>query len=219
MGEPDDTIDEFSFRSRLQRALPYLLFATIMVTAAVIIARPWEETLPAGEGAMGVIAQIPHPGGEDIDTLAHLGKLAPNFRLESLSGEMVQMADLRGKPVFLNFWATWCFSCVTEMPAMQRVADSFGDDLMVVGVNVGEDADDALSFASGNDIRYTLLLDPNQEVTREYLVRAMPTSLFVRPDGVVDSVRYGVITETEMRSLIEPLFAQTGQQPEALNSR
>ncbi len=93
------------------------------------------------------------------------------------------------------------------MPAIQRLADKYGDRLVIVGVNVGEDAKTARTFAENFDIRFTLLLDPDMAVTKAYQVRAMPTSLFIDPDGVVHSVHYGVLTPPQMEERIAPLLS------------
>lgn len=195
-------------RARVRRALPALSLAVIIVAAAVIVAKPWQSEVASDGSALGVISQIApeNVAASELDTDPLPGNLAPNFRLVSIDGEVIELADLRSRPVFLNFWATWCFACVSEMPAMQRISDQYGDDLIVLGVNVGEDPGDASTFAQNNDIQYRLVLDPNQHVTQEYLVRAMPTSVFIDSDGVVDSVRFGAITETEMNELIAPIL-------------
>jgi thiol-disulfide isomerase/thioredoxin len=106
--------------------------------------------------------------------------------------------------VLLNFWATWCFFCVGEMPAMQRLADRHGDRVAVVGVNVGESAADARVFAENWSIRYPLLLDAVRSVAIAYGVRNMPTSLVVDPAGVVRSVDYRVLTPPEMEARLAP---------------
>ncbi|MGH2531451.1 MAG: TlpA family protein disulfide reductase [Thermomicrobiales bacterium] len=184
------------------RRWPPPLLAAILVAVALGVARPWQENDPD----LGIVAQVAPDDVDGVETAPAAGSLAPNFRLETIDGEVVRLSDLRGTPIFLNFWATWCFSCVTEMPAMQRLADEYGDQLLIVGVNVGEEAGDARTFAGNFDIRYTLLLDAEMDVTRAYEVRAMPTSLFIDADGVVQSVHFGVLTPPQMKERIAPLL-------------
>jgi len=183
--------------------------ALAIVAVAVYWARPGQEGAGAG---LGIVAQIApeDDAAADLATAPETGKLAPNFRLQNLAGEEVLLSDLRGRPVFLNFWATWCFSCITEMPAMQRLADRYGEDVIVIGVNVGQSGEVAREFAAREGIRFPLLLDPEKEVTKAFDVRAMPTSLFIDRHGRVSSLNYGVLLPPEMEARLDPLVAQAG---------
>ncbi len=203
----DDEVQN-TVKTRIGNALPALLGALVLVLIAVIIAEPWNDSDATSSDGLGMIAQVSPdlPSVQNLETGTLPGELAPNFRLEALNGEPIELASLRGRPIMLNFWATWCFACVSEMPAMQRVADDLGDHVVILGVNTGESTNDADTFAENNAIVYPLLVDPDQHVTRGYDVRAMPTSLFIDSDGVVRSVRFGAISETEMVELLTPLI-------------
>jgi cytochrome c biogenesis protein CcmG, thiol:disulfide interchange protein DsbE len=205
-GEYPEEPSSAGWKNRLHQAAPALLLAAVIVLAAVAITEPWEEP----ESGLGVVAQVRSrsDSAEDLETGPEAGKLAPNFRLESLSGEVVELADLRGTPVFLNFWATWCLFCVTEMPAMQKVADEYGHAISVLGVNVGESRERATGFVTNNDIHYPIVLDSTVDVTEAYAVRTMPTSLFIDRNGVISEVRYGPVTPDEMAAALMPLVEQ-----------
>jgi len=161
-----------------------------------------------GAGEPGIIDQVaPEDAGlASLPTAPEAGALAPNFRLETTTGETLELADLRGKPIFLNFWATWCFFCLTEMPAMQIVADEYGDQVIVMGVNSGDTPEDARTFADNFDIRYTLALDTDEEITEAYAVRQMPASVFIDEHGVIANVIYGVIVPDQMRANIDAML-------------
>ena len=190
-------------RQRPPRRWSAIALALALIVAAVGIASPWQRD---DDSPYGIVGQVePAAGAAELGTGPEVGKLAPNFLLQTLDGRTVRLSDLRGTPVFLNFWATWCFFCVTEMPAIQRLADRYGERLVVVGVNVGEAAAAARAFADQAAIRYTLLLDSQTEVTKAYKVLAMPTSLFLDPDGVVHSLSYGVLTPPQMKEILRPL--------------
>ena len=195
--------------SRAQRWIA-LLLAAILVGAALAFTGSGRDSGGDKQGAdLGPVTQVrpEDAAASDLPTGPEVGKLAPNFLLQDLDGRAVRLSDLRGRPVFLNFWATWCFFCLTEMPAMQRLADEYGDRIVVVGVNVGEAAADARTYAQNNAIRYPLLLDPDRAVTAAYQPRAMPTSLFIDAAGVVRAVSYGVLTPPQMREHLAPLLA------------
>jgi thiol-disulfide isomerase/thioredoxin len=196
-----------TFRRRSPRRWPAIALALALIAAALGLTRPWH----GGDASpYGTVAQVqPGAGAADLDTGAEVGKLAPNFLLQTLDGRTIRLSELRGRPVFLNFWATWCIFCVAEMPAIQRLADRYGDRLVVVGVNVGQSEAEARAFADQAGIRYPLLLDPHLDVTRAYRVQAMPTSLAVDADGVVRALNYGVLTPPQMEQFVQPLVDAT----------
>lgn len=182
----------------------------VLLIAVAIGFGLWQDrdTGPVGANEVGLIEQIAPERTElaSLSTEPEPGALAPNFRLTTTTGETLELADLRGTPVFLNFWATWCFFCLTEMPAMQVVADEYGDDVIVMGVNAGDAPDDARTFAGNFDIRYTLALDTEMDITEAYAVRQMPTSVFIDENGVIANVIYGVIVPDQMRENIDAML-------------
>ena len=190
-------------RSRRDPRLLGPLLAAVLVGVAVVAARPWSGR----DAPFGPVAQVA-PAGEaaELKTAPEIGKLAPNFRLPTVDGGEVRLSDLRGRPVFLNFWATWCIFCVGEMPAMQKLADCYGNRVVVLGVNVGEETERARRFAEEAGVRYPLALDADTAVTEVYRVRQMPTSLFLDADGVVRAVGYGPLTPPEMEAHLAPLL-------------
>ena len=121
------------------------------------------------------------------------GFLAPDFTLTALEGGDVQLSTLRGKPVILNFWATWCPPCRAEMPELEALWQRYQDDgLLLIGVDQGEDAATVERFARGLvGTTFPLLLDTNQAVGRAYGVRALPTTVFIDAEGRIQDVRIG----------------------------
>ncbi len=123
---------------------------------------------------------------------------APDFKLESLSGEDVQLADFRGQIVLLNFWATWCGPCRLEMPAFQERFEQYGGDLQIVAVNFDEPRGKVGVFADELGLTFEILLDPGGEIQKLYQVRGYPTSYFVDADGVVRVMHIGLMTESQL---------------------
>ena len=196
-------------RPTRQRRWGGLGLAVLLIAAALVVGRA-QSGGGGADGRLGLVSQV-RPADEalaDLATAPEAGKLAPNFRLETMDGRVIQLSDLRGRPVFINFWASWCFACVTEMPAIQKLADAYGEQVVVLGINAGEPADRARAFAANQAVRYPLLLDPEAEVTRAYGVRPMPTSFFVDADGVVHSVAYGVLFPDQMKERLAPLVGE-----------
>lgn len=121
------------------------------------------------------------------------GFLAPDFTLTALAGNDLQLSSLRGKPVILNFWATWCPPCRAEMPELEALWQRYKDDgLLLIGVDQGENAATVERFARGVvGTTFPLLLDTNQAVGRAYGVRALPTTVFIDAEGRIQDVRIG----------------------------
>lgn len=189
---------------RPPRRWPAIALALVLITSALLVTQPWQSD---GDTSFGIVDQVV-PGVArvvELETGPSVGKLAPNFLLQTFDGQTLRLSDLRGTPVFINFWATWCLFCVSEMPAMQRLADRYAGQLVIVGINVGEALGEAQPFTEENGISYPLLLDPETDVTEAYQVRAMPTSFIVDAEGVVQVVHYGVLTPSQMEESIRPL--------------
>lgn len=122
-----------------------------------------------------------------------IGFLAPDFALSSVDGESVQLSTLRGTPVVLNFWATWCPPCRAEMPALEALWQQHNrGDLMILGVDEGESAAAVTQFARGTiDTTFPLLLDTQREIGVEYGVRAFPSTFFIDADGRIQDIKVG----------------------------
>lgn len=166
-------------------------------------------------GAGWIWASLATPGSTTAGRvpLPREGFLAPDFRLETTSGETVELADLRGHPVLINLWATWCPPCRAEMPAIQRVHQEYsGQGLQVLAVNATnqDDASRIEAFARDYQLTFPILLDRDGRVTRDYQMRALPTTFFIDREGVIQEVVVGgPISEALLRIRVEKLlFAQ-----------
>lgn len=155
------------------------------------------------------------PNSLGLEVGVGVGKLAPNFEASNFDGERVQLADFRGRPVFLNFWASWCGPCRAEMPAIQAVLGEFKDEgLVVLAVNNGERFGPARAFVDDLGLDFTEFgLDPGQDVIQRYRVVSMPTSVFIDADGVITQVHAGQATEQQMREFVlEAMGLPTSEQ-------
>ncbi|MBI3732757.1 MAG: redoxin domain-containing protein [Chloroflexi bacterium] len=130
---------------------------------------------------------------------AYAGAVAPNFKLMGLDDIARQLASERGKPVLINFWATWCGPCRREMPAIQAAYDNFRNQGLVVwGVDVGEGRDVVSAYVQELNLRFPILLDSDSKVSHAYRVFGLPTTVFVDRSGAIKDVAIG---EMEARSL------------------
>lgn len=114
-----------------------------------------------------------------------VGNMAPDFTLKDLDGNSVTLSDLKGKVVFLNFWATWCPPCRTEMPSMEMLNEVFStSDFVMLAINVEKEGEKVVpAFLERNPHSFTILLDLEEEVQRSYGVFRFPESFLVDKTG------------------------------------
>lgn len=132
------------------------------------------------------------------ETAAALGYLAPDFTLEDLNGQRVSLSDFRGKPVLLNFWASWCPPCRKEMPELQKFHERYGEKIALVGVNWGEDAKTVKEFLDRFGVSYLNLLDERGTAFVLYKLTGIPESFFIDPDGYIRGLWIGPMTVEEI---------------------
>ena len=179
-----------SFRPRSGR----LLILVVLVVVAVVV--------PAGAALLGRAQPAtrlePLPPPSSASTAAQTyppGTPAPPLRLQTLDGGRVDLAALRGRPVVVNFWATWCEPCVREFPRLRRAAASHRPDrLAVVGVLVNDRPAAARDFVRAYGATWPVGLDPAATAAGRWGAVGLPHTYFVRPDGTLASHQLGELT-------------------------
>ncbi len=126
---------------------------------------------------------------------AVIGGVAPDFAINTLSGSKIQLSQFRGKPVLVNFWATWCEPCKVEMPLIEQYYEKNSKNLVVLAIDSDESAADVTSFIQGFKISFTILVDSNGSIADLYRVDGFPTSFFIDPDGKIQAERIGSLSE------------------------
>ena len=116
-----------------------------------------------------------------------VGQRAPDFRLPQLGKDgQLGLAELRGKVVFVDFWASWCSPCREAMPQYEKLNASLAhDQFSILAVNVDEVRDDAAKFLAAHPVSYAIVFDPAGEVPKAYGLLGMPTSYLIDRSGVV----------------------------------
>ncbi|MFQ5996248.1 MAG: TlpA family protein disulfide reductase [Dehalococcoidales bacterium] len=126
---------------------------------------------------------------------AQIGKPAPDFKLSNLEGQSVSLSDFRGRPVLLNFWASWCGPCRYEMPFIQEIHEKWSaKGLVVLTVNLQEDPSLVKEFMEDLGLSFPVLLATNQEVSLAYNLRGIPTTFFIDKDGIIQDRKVGAFT-------------------------
>ncbi|NDC39499.1 MAG: TlpA family protein disulfide reductase, partial [Proteobacteria bacterium] len=109
---------------------------------------------------------------------------APDFTLRDTAGNVRSLSDFRGKVVLLNFWASWCGPCVSELPSLQRLAGRYAErGLVVLGVGVDDQSQSLEQFQKAYGLSYPTLVDPDGAVKRTYKLTGVPESFFIDRDG------------------------------------
>jgi peroxiredoxin len=137
------------------------------------------------------------------------GKIAPDFQLKSLDGRSVKLSDLRGKPVLLNFWATYCAPCRVEMPWLVDLYRQYRPQgLEMLGVAIDDIADQAevAKFAKERNVNYTILLGTNSVADSYGGLRLLPQTLFISRDGRVVSSTIGIKDKSALEDGIKSVL-------------
>lgn len=135
--------------------------------------------------------KIPRNVQEDLSKKLNIEKFdnktpAPDFTLKDLRGNLVRLQDLKGKVVFLNFWATWCPPCRLEMPAMEQLHKEFSDQgLVVLAVNFRESPDEIKPFLKQHGLTFTALLDEEEKAFGLYRAWSLPTTFLTNRSGEI----------------------------------
>lgn len=144
-------------------------------------------------------------GGQAPPQGPAVGYHASDFELNTLAGEPVHLSDLRGRPVVVNFWATWCGPCRDEMPLLEAAHNRYGDELAVLAVNYDEPQESVQAFVDELELTLPILLDPRARVQQLYRVRAFPTTYFLDDEGVIRFHHIGVLNEKQLTGYLNEL--------------
>ena len=152
------------------------------------------------------------------DTSAEGGRLvgrpAPAIDLLDLEGRHWTLDDGRGRLVWVNFWATWCPPCRTEMPMMQRLAEAYGERLLILGVDFGEEPSAVRQFADRYGITYPILIDPTLDTFYRWSPQfGLPRHYFVDGRGTVIREIPGELPPDRMLAVLDDLLGPPPESP------
>ena len=139
---------------------------------------------------------------------------AASFTLTTLEGDTISLEDCRGKVVLLNFWASWCPSCRSEMASLESYEQAHREEgLVVLGINYEEDPATVRSFIADAAVTFPMLLDEDGEVAAAYGVVGLPTSYFVDCEGRIMGFWPGAVSASALEQQLTPFLAECGDSP------
>lgn len=141
------------------------------------------------------------------------GQPAPSFVIQDLHGRAVALQDYQGRPVVINFWATWCIPCRKEMPVLQAVYEAHqATGLVVLAVNQDQQdqKETVRSYAAALGLTFSPLLDPDGMVAKRYNVFFLPSTVFIHPTGSIAAMHLGPMTQAQIERYLVAIMPQSG---------
>jgi len=199
----------------VDRRIIYVFSGLILGSAIGIAAFYGFPSSEAGSGTVGS-TRISEDSTEALDTEVEgfssrpsgpkIGSPAPNFALQDLDDNLVNLEEAIGKVVLLNFWATWCGPCKVEMPSLERTYAEFKDEgFIVLAVDFDEPVEAVRAFKEELNLEFPILLDPGGEVQRTYRVLGYPTSVLIDREGLIHAIHVGIMSETQLDNYLGEL--------------
>jgi len=176
-----------------------LAFAVVIAGAYVLYQRLSAEAAPQQ------LATEPQQTAEQAGTV-------PDFTVYDAEGNAFRLSDFRGKPVLLNFWASWCGPCTGEMPDLQAAFDTYGETIQFVLVNLTDGFQETVSSASAfleeQGYTFPVYYDTDMDAARAYGVSAIPATYFIGPDGVLVASTRGALSADTLQRAIDMLLEE-----------
>jgi cytochrome c biogenesis protein CcmG/thiol:disulfide interchange protein DsbE len=136
--------------------------------------------------------------------LPKIGSPIPDFELIDLKGEKVTGNEFQGKPLIINFWATWCAPCKLELPLLQDTAHKYEKDINLIAVDSDEPRDVVNKYVAQNNYNLPVLMDESGEMSNAFGVHAFPVTFFVDDKGILQAMHIGQLDEKLLNDNCHP---------------
>lgn len=189
--------------SKIKFLIAFIIFAVIMGAIAIIITSNLNEANDA---------DVEHSKNTDeaTDATDRQKELAPDFEMVDRDGNRIKLSDMRGKPVVLNFWASWCGPCKSEMPDFEEAYKVYGDDITFMIVNLtdgkNETVDTAQAFIDSQGYTFPVYFDTDSNGAAAYGVSSIPVTYFIDAQGYLVAYGRGALNSETLKSGIDMLI-------------
>jgi len=190
-----------------------VLFWVLMIILVLVIANNFYNKYKSNANIDSKLEELPKAtpsAAEKEDEKAD--PIAPDFTLKDIQGNTVKLSDYKGKVVFLNFWASWCPPCKSEIPDFNKASEELnkGSDAVILAINAtngynGETPDRVKKFVKDNNITMKVLLDEKDDASMLYGVSSLPTTFVIRKDGTVYGYQVGPMSHKKIMELVNEL--------------
>ena len=205
---PRRGVGPFSLR-QVTLAIGVVVLGAVLLTLAVQPLGSLAPALPLPEPSAYLLGN-PIPGlqpGDLAPELAGTRSDGTAFQLLDLDGKPIRLADLRGRVVWLNFWASWCGPCQAETPTLRKLDVTYRDrGLSLIAIQVQQTVDDGRRYAATYGLGYTIGADVSGDAFRTYKVFALPTQVFIDQRGLVRKVVNGPLDQASAAAILEALL-------------
>lgn len=197
---PSTRGDNTAQRKKPSRTPVWVSGAVVVVLAiATVIA----FSTPSTDSTERNTANTTAPSGpKPADVVVEVGDVVPDIAFELMDGTQTGFADLRGQPLVVNFFASYCTPCVTEMPDFEAVHQSIGNDVKFVGIDVSEPVEAGQRIVDQTGVTYKIGRDPTGKIMRQLGGVAMPTTVFITADGKVAAIHSGQLSAARLEQTI-----------------
>lgn len=188
-----------------KQALKIVILSVVLVVFVAIAALLYKYVLNGYDSASDATEEATEAVAETVAETREIN-LTADFSVTDKDGNTVKLSDFFGKPIVINFWATWCPNCVAKLPDFETAHSTYGDEVAFMIVNVGDAYSKAFSHIESNGYTFPAFHDSfSDEAAVKYGASLIPMTVFISADGELVSTRVGAIPYTELEKEINAI--------------